>query len=66
MKRLIHKIAHKLGWYSGYADSHWKGEDLIMCFRCGTCGKLSSCEKVPDHILYPERQSDLLVSHQER
>lgn len=55
MKRFLHRLAHKFGWHYGYANSHWEGDDLIMCFKCSTCGEESLCEKVPDYIVYPEK-----------
>lgn len=42
MSNLIHKLQHKLGWNKGNPESHYEGEDLIMCFRC-ECGELSEC-----------------------
>ena len=40
--KLIHKIAHWLGWNKGNPESHWEGKKLIMCFRC-SCGRLEDC-----------------------
>ena len=40
MRRLWHLLAHLTGNFYGSIDSFWEGERLMMCFKCGYCGKL--------------------------
>lgn len=40
MSRLLHWIAHWLGWNHGTIDSWWEGGKLVVGFRC-SCGKTS-------------------------
>ena len=39
MRRLWHLLAHLTGNFYGSIDSFWEGERLMMCFKCGYCGK---------------------------
>ena len=48
MKNILHKIVHLLRLHHGLPDSHYKGERLIMCFKCGVCGKLEGCHEISD------------------
>ena len=40
MRRLLHWIAHRLGWYYGTVETWWQGHQLMVGFRCSTCGKI--------------------------
>lgn len=42
MKKIIHRIIELLRLNHGRPESHYEGEELIMCFKC-SCGKLQSC-----------------------
>ena len=46
LKNARHRIAHKLGWYTGICHSFWKDGKLYMSFKCGTCGKLSGIHRI--------------------
>lgn len=46
MGKILHWLAHKLGWNYGIADSFWKGEKLMMSFKCTGCGKRSGIHEV--------------------
>jgi hypothetical protein len=51
MNRLIHKLAHLLGWNYGVCESHWRGDELWMGFRCSVCNSLEGVHRVPDWIM---------------
>ncbi len=44
MKRMLHRFAHWTGWYYGEVETWWEvsvyDEELMVGFRCSTCGKL--------------------------
>ena len=54
MNNLLHRIAHWLGWNHGICHSFYKGEKLMMSFKCSGCGKLSGVhcvDKIVDREL---------------
>ena len=46
MKKIIHELAHKLGWFTGYCDSFWKEKHLYMSFVCNYCGKRTGVHNI--------------------
>ena len=50
MKRVLHNIAHTLGWYSGRVETWWEEDKLMVGFRCKTCGRVEGIHEVPEHI----------------
>jgi len=40
MTKMIHKIAHWLGWNYGVPYSFYEDEKLMMSWKCSGCGKL--------------------------
>ena len=54
MKKLLHKIAHLLGWNYGSPDAFYEGDKLMMSFLCSGCGKRQNifpCDDVIDKQL---------------
>jgi hypothetical protein len=41
LRRLLHEIAHRLGWCEGYVVSAWSADALWVAFRCADCGRVS-------------------------
>ncbi len=35
-----HWLQHKLGWNTGSVEVFWRGDRLMVGFRCHGCGKL--------------------------
>lgn len=56
MKRFRHYLAHLFGTYTGKVETFWEGGFLMVAFKCDECGVLTQPERVPDHIVYPERR----------
>ncbi len=44
MKKLIHKIKHKLGWYYGTVESFHIGDVIYTGFKCSTCGEINHAQ----------------------
>ena len=40
-KKIIHWLAHLLGWNYGLPDAFYEGDRLMMSFKCSGCGKRS-------------------------
>lgn len=40
-KKVLHRIAHKLHWNYGVADSYYEDGKLMMSFKCTGCGERS-------------------------
>lgn len=40
--KILHRIIELLRLNHGIPEAHWKGEKLIMCFKC-SCGRLQNC-----------------------
>ncbi len=49
MKKLIHKIKHILGWYTGTVESFHIGSVLYTGFKCSNCGEINNAQ-VSDFI----------------
>ena len=56
MSRMLHRIAHRLRWYSGRVETWYDARSRMMVgFRCDTCGALDGVHPVPRHIAEPAR-----------
>lgn len=50
MRKIIHKIAHILGLYTGRVYSERKGDHIYIGFQCGECGKVEGLHCVDEVI----------------
>jgi hypothetical protein len=41
LRRLLHELAHRLGWQLGHVVSAWSGDALWIGFRCAACGRVT-------------------------
>lgn len=57
MKRIIHRMAHKLGWYYGVVVSFHVKDDLYIGFKCSTCGEINLANESLGEIYNAFRQS---------
>ena len=48
---VAHQIAHYFRWNTGTIETWWAGADLMVGFRCGTCGAMSGVHK--SHARWP-------------
>lgn len=51
MKKIIHKIAHLLGWNEGRIVSATMDEKVVIGFRCDFCGEVSGVHTVNPELL---------------
>jgi hypothetical protein len=53
MRRLMHRLAHLFGWYSGDVATWWEsrrhGDDkaLMVGYRCRVCGDIEGVHEMP-------------------
>lgn len=45
IERLIHWLAHKLGSNTGEVTTWWRGDVLMIGFKCHGCGKVSGAHE---------------------
>jgi hypothetical protein len=50
MKKLWHRIEHYFGWFTGDVECWYQGKQLMVGFRCHTCGELTGIHEVPDNL----------------
>lgn len=51
---LLHRLSHKLGWFTGYCDAFYQGDQMYMSFVCNTCGErtgIHPCGEIIDREL---------------
>lgn len=41
MKKLIHRLSHHLGWYTGRVVSKIEERKIFIGFQCDDCGEIS-------------------------
>lgn len=54
--RLWHRAEHRMGWNTGRVVTWWADGELWVGFQCDSCHRLTGVDRVPDHVVYPERR----------
>lgn len=54
--KLLHRIAHWLGWYAGTIET-WIARDgrVMVCFRCTQCGRRAGIHPIVERHMPPRR-----------
>lgn len=54
MRKIMHRVAHRLGWFSGKVETWWEPDcctgRLVVGFRCDECGELTGVHEAPPYI----------------
>ena len=41
MRSILHRVSHWFGWNTGTVETWYRGDVLMVGFRCDKCGRLS-------------------------
>lgn len=50
LRRLRHRLAHRLGWNRGNPETWWSGGRLFVAFHCYGCGRFLHAEDITDRV----------------